>query len=254
MEGSRTFNPKDVQDGDVVFVETHLIDAFRVSLLPGIERRFVLITHNSDRNIDEETTTLADDQRIIRWFAQNVVALHPKIQPIPIGLENRRLHNNGIVHDFQKLRSSPSEKNNRILYGFNISTNVIERTAAHRALCACPLADERMWPTSREYRQHLENYGFVASPPGNGIDCHRTWEALYLGVMPIVKSAYFLDTLTDIPMLAIEDWEEMVSWDAVYLAQKHVEFQNKILSSEQLYMNHWENEVRMCVGRKQRLS
>lgn len=27
---------------------------------------------------------------------------------------------------------------------------------------------------------------FVISPPGNGIDCHRTWEALVLGLIPIV--------------------------------------------------------------------
>ncbi len=29
-------------------------------------------------------------------------------------------------------------------------------------------------------------YSFWLSPRGNGIDCHRTWEALYLDVIPIV--------------------------------------------------------------------
>jgi hypothetical protein len=33
------------------------------------------------------------------------------------------------------------------------------------------------------------NYAFVASPYGGGPDCHRTWEALILGCIPIVKSS-----------------------------------------------------------------
>lgn len=28
---------------------------------------------------------------------------------------------------------------------------------------------------------------YVASPRGNGLDCHRFWEGLYLGVTPIVE-------------------------------------------------------------------
>jgi hypothetical protein len=28
---------------------------------------------------------------------------------------------------------------------------------------------------------------YVASPRGNGIDCHRFWEAQYLGVIPVVE-------------------------------------------------------------------
>ena len=30
----------------------------------------------------------------------------------------------------------------------------------------------------KDYRKVLSNSYFVISPPGNGIDCHRTWEAL----------------------------------------------------------------------------
>jgi hypothetical protein len=33
----------------------------------------------------------------------------------------------------------------------------------------------------------MSDYQFVASPMGNGYDCHRTWEALALGCVPIVN-------------------------------------------------------------------
>lgn len=37
---------------------------------------------------------------------------------------------------------------------------------------------------SELWRRH-GNYAFVISPPGHGLDCHRTWEALALGCIPI---------------------------------------------------------------------
>ena len=43
---------------------------------------------------------------------------------------------------------------------------------------------------SELWRRH-GNYAFVISPPGHGLDCHRTWEALALGCIPItLASAY----------------------------------------------------------------
>ena len=41
----------------------------------------------------------------------------------------------------------------------------------------------------------LEHYGthrFVLSPPGHGLDCHRTWEAILLGAIPIVVDCAYL--------------------------------------------------------------
>ena len=52
-------------------------------------------------------------------------------------------------------------------------------------------------------------YPFWLSPRGNGLDCHRTWEALYLDIIPIVWHST-LDTLyKDLPVLVITQWEEL---------------------------------------------
>ena len=42
--------------------------------------------------------------------------------------------------------------------------------------------------TQSIYYQQLSNSSvfFTLSPPGFGLDVHRTWEALYLGLIPIV--------------------------------------------------------------------
>ena len=37
------------------------------------------------------------------------------------------------------------------------------------------------------WKKH-KNYAFELSPSGNGLDCHRTYEAIILNTIPIVRS------------------------------------------------------------------
>ncbi|MEW5804411.1 MAG: hypothetical protein AB1847_20130 [bacterium] len=57
------------------------------------------------------------------------------------------------------------------------------------------------------WRRYAE-YPFVVSAAGNGLDCHRTWELLYLGTIVITKTSS-LDRLFDgLPVVIVEDWNE----------------------------------------------
>ena len=121
MDGSK------VGKRDIVFVNADMLPHFIEQVLPAIGAPFLLISHNGDRNIDASYAGLANDARVIAWFAQNAVARHPKLIPLPIGLENRKKHNNGIVGDYDRLRRHPVEKTMKILYAFNVATNRSER-------------------------------------------------------------------------------------------------------------------------------
>ena len=37
-----------------------------------------------------------------------------------------------------------------------------------------------------------KDFAFVLCPHGGGLDCHRNWEALCLGCIPIVKTSKFI--------------------------------------------------------------
>lgn len=52
-------------------------------------------------------------------------------------------------------------------------------------------------------------YPLWLSPRGNGIDCHRTWEALYLDAIPIVWHSTLDPLYTNLPIIIINDWKEM---------------------------------------------
>ena len=206
------FDPRSVSEGDCVYCESGLLPEFFATVCPEIRARFRLISHNGDLTIGPELAG-ALPANVTRWFAQNVAVRDDRIVPIPIGLENRRLHTNGVVRDFDRLRRSSASKVNRILYGFTVGTNPAERVPCVEALRRCRVAVGMDRRDSRLYRRLLSGYRFVASPPGNGEDCHRTWEGLYLRVIPVVKRSILTESFAalGLPLMLVDDWSSLVT-------------------------------------------
>ena len=76
---------------------------------------------------------------------------------------------------------------------------------------------KQTWETQRKY-------AFVISPHGNGYDCHRTWEALILGCIPVVKTSPLDVLFKDLPVLILKDWKELTK----QLMEKTIQdFKNK---------------------------
>ena len=69
-----------------IFVYTHLLPSFIERILPQLDHRFVLLSHNSDDCVDARFLPLLEDPRLAHWFAQNAVVDHPKLTPLPIGI------------------------------------------------------------------------------------------------------------------------------------------------------------------------
>jgi hypothetical protein len=248
LEPGSEIDPPSVRKGDILFVQASEIERFRKLLLPGVQQTFVLITHNSDVTIDARLLPLANDPRILHWFAMNLALKHPKMTAVPIGLENRCFHWNGVIADFRKLSRQGGRKLNRILYGFTVGTNARERQPALDALAGSVLADPVSRVNSRAYRKLLVRYGFVASPPGNGVDCHRTWEALYLGVVPIVRRSMFYDHFPELPALFVDDWDEILGWNERFLETQREALAPLTGSSPYLRFDYWASLVRRVAG------
>jgi hypothetical protein len=83
-------------------------------------------------------------------------------------------------------------------------------------------------------------YAFVCSPSGGGLDCHRTWEALVLGCVPIVKSSGMDRVFEGLPVWIVGDWHE-VTLEAC-LAKKE-EFAGKIYDYQRLGLEYWIKRI-----------
>jgi len=247
-------DPASVKKGDVVFVKADKVADFMRDVHPRIGERYVAISHNSDAIIDASWLPYFDDPKVIRWFGQNATVSHPKLVPLPIGLENLHWHMNGEVSVFHKVSEESKRKNIfkkfRILYAFTARTNEAERLPALESLAKNEMADDMKkargsdgLPGLPEYANILNGYALVASPPGNGIDCHRTWEAMYLGVLPIVKRSPAMEYFRSIglPLWIIDSWDEVPNdvrslrarYDAVWSSA----------SVKALWMDYWIKEI-----------
>jgi len=169
-----------------------------------------LVIHNYD-NIPSRTEMRHISSRFkkiysVNWLGENNIAT-----AIPIGLENWGLLRNGVPSDFQKSISNGLPNRNdrsiRILSSFSLHTNLAERSKAiDFSLSDRDVLHMPRFTSPREYREMLLNSQFVLSPPGNGADCHRTWEAIYLGAIPIVHKDFWPFNNLELPVLVVDDW------------------------------------------------
>jgi hypothetical protein len=244
-ETSQRMRPGAVQEGDIIFVSTEYCHKFFEEIDPQIRARYRLITHNSDIPADEALTSLASDNVQV-WYARNNSRAHPKVVPIPIGLENLYLYNVGVPHEYTELRDYSGPKANRILSGFTVATNPAERQRALQIAAAAPSVDQlRTRLAQRDYLQRLVTYKFLLSPPGNGLDSNRTWEAMYLGVVPIVKDSVAMRYFEGLglPVWILRTWDELLSISEAELAVKHKELQGGF-ASPALSMEYWRRLIR----------
>lgn len=239
------FEPAKAGKGAVIFVSARRLREFAAKILPRIVKKFVLITHQGDEIIDKRYLDIAEHPRVSHWFAQNCFLEHPKVTPLPIGLEDRWRHNNGEYSDFRRLSKKASPSITRIAYGFSLGTNVERRIECYRAMAKCPAARELPQPLNASlYRKEVRRYMMIASPPGNGPDCHRTWEAMYLGCVPIVENSYLTRSFrgAGAPMILVDSWSEVTDWTEADVEKRYSEC---IARSDDgvLYAEYWRSAI-----------
>jgi hypothetical protein len=242
-EGRFSFDAAKVKAGDRVFCESWHLREFLQGPGKEIHGPCSVISHNGDMNIDRAIAEMLPFG-VSRLFAQNVTVGDPRISPLPIGLENRRLHCNGIPRDFDFLRKKPAAKMPRILSAFSVGTNVSARGPAAEQLAACAVCDSLPRTNSRAYRSLASRYMFIASPPGNGIDCHRTWEAMYLGSVPIVlrSEAMAAFEAQGMPLFIVDSYSEVAAWTQAKAASVFEEMAPRF-GAQSLWFDYWKNII-----------
>ena len=97
----------------------------------------------------------------------------------------------------------------------------------------------------KEYYQDIASHKFVFSPRGNGVDCHRTWEALYLRTIPIVKKSIHMNEFCDLPIFFVEKWED-ICYDKLNVFYEQVE--NQLYNLDKMKISYWKNKIKECIN------
>ena len=244
-----TFSPNEVKNGDTIFVEQDSLTEFYNFYIPNISAPYILITANCDRGGDDpmpgKFEAILEDENLKAWFTQNMDRrAQPKLHPIPIGLANRKYPWGNIEKYIDILPEAQNRKRTKWLYvNFTIKTNkkirkpIWDYFSKHSFNGMVYLGTKT---DQNSYLNEIPNFKFVLSPPGNGLDCHRTWECLLLGSYPIVLSSTLNPLYEDLPVLIVNHWEEITP---KLLKKKYKEFQSKEWNLKKLYFNYWIEQV-----------
>ena len=233
------YNFNNFENSKLVYVNSSLLNTSKPKLIKSrlyhklskFKNPFTLILHNSDDDFGEPQLKYLDVPNCKQIFTQNMNVRHPKVKPLPIGMANHcwkwgdsKVMDEVINEGFTNTRPYS------IYANFTIGEGVrYER----RSDCYDNIIKQKIpFQKNKGYKSYLKQlkkFKFCISPEGNGIDCYRTWEALYMKTIPICKRSIMIEEFAKVfPIYIIDDWSELdtnkiiksydsFNWDNWYL-------------------------------------
>jgi len=231
---------KDFYERDaIIFCKTDFID-YLFDSIKNSNKSYILITHHSDYSIDYHRFSQKPNC-IKKWFAINPTHIDENLIPIPLGIKTHtgiyfeeKYKTEWFADNIDRLKNNVK---NDIIYcnWSNTSSDRMHIIDKLKNLNIPFILESNL--SFEQYAENMSRCKYVISPPGNGIDCHRTWEALYIGCTPIVISNYIYNGWQSLPILKINDYTEL-SYDILS------EFSKNKFNNEILYMNYWKNLIK----------
>jgi hypothetical protein len=238
----------------------NIINYFFSNLIDKIKSKIVLILIESDIiNISNKNL---DNDKIIHCFSWNTTIKHSKLTTLPIGLNFKRQYKS--ILSF--LREDVKNENEKLLcFNCNLNTDkerlflkkIIDEKMSNYCdkLSYIPFLKTEIIPSYIEGKLKVDitdpkcynewkKYKFILSPQGAGLDCHRTWEAIIMGVIPIIKSSSIDNIYLDLPVLIVKDWDEL---SVDYLNIKYQEIKENLINNkynlDKLNLKYWTDLI-----------
>ena len=243
-----------------VYICSDALQTFASQVLPQIKIQFVLVSGDSDLAISPKTLgadfdLLSNHHLLAAWFAQNKDAQHPKLYALPIGLDfhsrwrDAQIWGGGFIlpamqeAELRQISKSSLRWSDRKMIAYCNWGVSVDR--GDRQECK-----QKMDPSAYFYQTQRLNrtqtwveqaqYAFVVSPSGAGLDCHRTWEALALGCVPIVKRSSMTEMFHGMPVVIVDDWSQV---NPSFLKEQVERLQDQSFDCSKLLLQYWMERI-----------
>lgn len=227
---------------------------------------FILVTGGGDCECPNELFETAADfdeflkwDKLQHWFCQNCLVVHPKITLIPLGLDYHTMMYYSHIRGDRGPKLTPMEQETQIMdlrkimrpfweripacYG-NFQFLTITKYGGDRKEAIAKIPPNAIYYDCKHQRKQTfinqTAFAFVASPFGEDYECIRTWEALCLGCIAIIKSSPLDRLYEGLPVVIIHDWSEVTP---EFLQKTLAEYTYKHLTNqfkyEKLHKYYW---------------
>jgi hypothetical protein len=206
---------------------SQIIHQFFQEVIDKFSSKIVLIIIESD--VVELSQEWLDHPKLMHCFTWNKPFYHRNLSALPIGLNYNRQYDALTKWLGQQSIDTIADKQ-WVCMNYSPSTDpsrvkLIER-AKNKWKNFCTIIDFipnacvyvipshiegqiTVSVTNPECYSQWSKYKFVISPRGAGEDCHRTWEALHIGCIPIVLSSKLNELYHDLPILVVDSWDDI---------------------------------------------
>jgi hypothetical protein len=220
----------------------HLIGLF--DRLRTVRNRVVLISSESDRPITREFLERCPPQ-VAHWFSTNIQTTNKRLSTLPLGLANNYC---GITLKAPLIATNSGPfagRPNWLYVNFRTTSNPAVREPVMRHFWNMRSED---WVTVREsalsfeaFLEEMTSHRFALCPPGNGIDTHRLWEALYSRTIPVAIGSPAMDAFRDLPILFVEDFRQLTR---DFLASEYERITSGEWNWQKLFLPWWRDRIR----------
>lgn len=265
-------HPEKYPEGSLVYVHSAHLKTFITSSFPRVKNRIALLVNNDDNlfpyDYIPEIQEFLKSDRLLCMFVQNHLPMKMTMQKvfgIPIGIDYHTLNwekvydwgpgeRSALVQERELLdvREQLLPLNHcapRVVTNFQHSMSDPVRRRAIRQPIYEALKDSKIveWlpkQTRDEFWLSLKDAAFVISPPGNGLDTHRTWEVLMLGRIPIISATPLNSIYEGLPVWEVNDWKEFAQLTPKDLQSKLEEIRSKQYDMSRLTLTWWQTFIR----------
>lgn len=235
-----TFCPCALKDRNIVYTHTMYVKSL-FSVIRGLNCKFIIVSHNCDVNVDDSFDIPSN---VEYWFTQNVNTINAKIQSIPIGLENEKWFK-GLKKKQRMVDklASPRYSRNLVYLNCNANTNPSKRYPVYWHLEGKSWATVKRGVNGQKFEEYLDDiysHPFIVCPEGNGMDTHRTWEALYMGSIPIEKRNLNNRYYADLPICFVNSWCEITE---DFLHREYKRILSTSWNLDKLKFEYWKIKI-----------
>ncbi|NBW13094.1 MAG: hypothetical protein EBR82_34245 [Caulobacteraceae bacterium] len=242
---NKNYIPDSIKYAKKIFVYTDILNFFFKNILPFIQTKFILISHNSDLGVSSEYERFLNSDKIIKWYCQNAAFNHEKLIPIPIGIANKQWEH-GNEEIFKKNYNDFKDKN-KAFGCFNITTNSSFRTRIWEICSQSKICDMYSKLDFQTFVKIMSKYKYTLCPIGNPVagsagDNHKVYESLYVNSIPIVfenQKIIYDNIYKYLPVIFAQDVN--ILSDEIKLEEEFLKIKEK--SKEKIDFNYWKNII-----------
>ncbi len=244
-----------------IYVHPELLAGFARWVLPRLRAPFTLLTGNSVLDIGPGPVprrvieAITGHPQFRHWFAQNLAMARPGLSVLPLGLDYHTMSVGRVAwwgdlatpteqeSALDRLRLAAPPLAERVAKGYSnwqFAPDNSARASVRQVLSPeVNVYQEARMPRAESWAANSRHF-FTMSPRGRGMDCHRTWEAILIGAVPVIDELPIAPVYHDLPVVTVRDWVQVTP---AFLAAERARILAGSFDFAPMFLTYWRRKI-----------